>query len=95
MEFHWKSKNISNKKISRSLSPIFNKENINKVRESEGKSGSFFFFSHDNKFIIKTVTNTELNNMLGNFMKGYYEHIKTNPQSLLAKIYGLYSIVIR
>ena len=74
---------------------MLNKENINKIRESEGKSGSFFFFSHDNKFIIKTITNNELNTMLGKFMQNYYEHTSTTPESLLARIYGLYSIVIK
>lgn len=68
---------------------------MNQIRESEGKSGSFFFFSHDRKFIIKTITNNELQTMLGNFMKNYYEHTTTYPESLLARIYGLYSIVIK
>jgi 1-phosphatidylinositol-4-phosphate 5-kinase len=68
---------------------------MNKVRESEGKSGSFFFFSHDNKFIIKTITNNELNTMLGNFIKNYHEHVINYPDSILARIYGLYSIVIK
>jgi hypothetical protein len=77
------------------LNPALNKENINKIRESEGKSGSFFFFSHDNKFIIKTITDNELNTMLGDFIKNYYEHCTSTPESLLARIYGLYSIVIK
>ena len=68
---------------------------MNKVRESEGKSGSFFFFSHDKKFLIKTITTNELNTMLGKFMKNYYEHTSTNSDTLLAKIYGLYSIIIK
>ena len=32
-----------------------NKEMIFKAGESSGKSGSFFFFSKDNRFIIKTL----------------------------------------
>jgi 1-phosphatidylinositol-4-phosphate 5-kinase len=78
-----------------SLNPISNSESMNKMRESEGKSGSFFFFSHDNNFLIKTVTNNELNNMLGSFMKAYYEHITSNSETLLAKIYGIYTIDIK
>jgi hypothetical protein len=31
-----------------------------KAGEGAGRSGSFFFFSHDKKFIIKTMTNQEL-----------------------------------
>jgi hypothetical protein len=32
-----------------------------KAGEGAGRSGSFFFFSHDRKFIIKTMTKEELN----------------------------------
>lgn len=66
-----------------------------KVKESEGKSGSFFFFSQDNKFLIKTITQGELNTILGQFMKTYYEHIKDNNESVLARIYGVYTVKIR
>jgi hypothetical protein len=31
-----------------------------KAGEGAGRSGSFFFFSHDRKFIIKTMTKGEL-----------------------------------
>lgn len=33
--------------------------------------------------------------MLGEFMEKYYEHTSATPESLLARIYGLYSIVIK
>jgi 1-phosphatidylinositol-4-phosphate 5-kinase len=81
--------------LSNSFNPILNSESINKMRESEGKSGSFFFFTNDNNFLIKTITDSELNNMLGNFMKAYYEHIINNEETLLAKIYGIFSIQIK
>lgn len=35
-----------------------------KAGESQGKSGSFFFFSHDRKFIIKTMFDDELQIMM-------------------------------
>jgi hypothetical protein len=31
-----------------------------KAGEGAGRSGSFFFFSHDRKYIIKTMTQSEL-----------------------------------
>ena len=43
-----------------SLSPKFNLDQVFKAGEGAGKSGSFFFFSHDKKFIIKTMTDEEL-----------------------------------
>ena len=51
---------ISNDDIKKSLSPELNRDMVFKAGESQGKSGSFFFFSHDKKFIIKTMTNQDL-----------------------------------
>ena len=53
-------------------------------------SGSFFFFSKDNRFLIKTLRGDEKEialNMLDNFIE-YCENHKT----LIAKIYGIYTI---
>ncbi len=46
--------------LYQSLSPKFNRDMVFKAGEGAGKSGSFFFFSHDHKFIIKTMTAGEL-----------------------------------
>ena len=46
--------------FSVSLSPKFNRDMIFKAGEGAGRSGSFFFFSHDQKFVVKTMTSTEL-----------------------------------
>lgn len=43
-----------------SLSPKFNRDMVFKAGEGAGRSGSFFFFSHDQKFIVKTMTKGEL-----------------------------------
>ena len=46
---------ISLQTIGESLDLQKNKKMVFKSGESEGKSGSFFFFSHDNRFLIKTM----------------------------------------
>ena len=56
-----------------------------------GKSGSFFFFSHDTNFLIKTMTMNDFNAFMYLF-KFYFEHINQYPESLIARIYGVYSI---
>ncbi len=38
-----------------------NRDSIFRSGEGAGKSGSFFFFSQDNKFLVKTATNGEKN----------------------------------
>ena len=46
---------ITSEQLKRTLDLDLNAENIVKARESLGASGSFFFFSYDNKFVIKTI----------------------------------------
>lgn len=59
--------------------------------ESQGKSGSFFFFSHDKKFIIKTLYDDELKIFL-EALPDYFEHLRSNPNSLIARIYGVFKV---
>lgn len=68
---------------------------MERIKEGEGKSGSFFFFSHDGKFLIKTMTSSELNTFLGDFVVSYHEHMMNNPDTILAKIYGVYTVIIK
>ena len=56
----FKSFFINQKVLHASLSPKFNLEQVFGAGEAAGKSGSFFFFSHDRRFIIKTMTDEEL-----------------------------------
>ena len=79
--------------IEQSLSPIndANIKSIFKAGEGMGKSGSFFFFSHDTNFLIKTMTMNDFNAFMYVF-KFYFEHINQYPDSLIARIYGVYSV---
>lgn len=58
-----------------------------------GKSGSFFFFSHDKKLLIKTMTDSDFHAFMKLFRK-YFEHINEFPHSIIARIYGVYQISI-
>ncbi|TIB28357.1 hypothetical protein E3P86_03868 [Wallemia ichthyophaga] len=58
---------------------------------SPGKSGSFFYFSRDFKYIIKTVSHTE-HKFLRSILKDYYNHVKSNPHTLLSRFYGLHRV---
>lgn len=63
-----------------------------KAGQGAGLSGSFFFFSHDNKFLIKTMNSKERKLLLG-MLDDMIEHYKaTNNQSLIARIYGVFTI---
>ncbi|KAI9345645.1 hypothetical protein BDR26DRAFT_856386 [Obelidium mucronatum] len=58
---------------------------------SPGKSGSFFYFSQDYRFIIKTISFKE-HKFLRKVLKNYFEHIKANPETLLSRILGLHRV---
>lgn len=90
-----KADNNIDEVIATSLSPFLNIDGLKEMKKSQGKSGSFFFFTSNNKFLIKTITNEELDTLLNGFMEKYYIHIINNPDSLLARLYGLYTITIK
>ena len=58
---------------------------------SPGKSGSFFYFSRDYRFIIKTISHTE-HKFLRSILKEYHAHIVNNPHTLLSRFYGLHRV---
>lgn len=73
------------------------KENLSRICNSglnqAGKSGEFFFFSKDNKFVIKTICLREVKALL-KILPKYTQHFKENPNSLIVKIYGLFAFKI-
>ena len=77
----------------KSLSLEENRKKVFKAGESAGKSGSFFFFPMTtNGLLIKTMKGNEKKIML-NILDDYIDHIKkSNNKSLLARIYGIYTI---
>ena len=83
--------NLNFNLIVRSLSPSLNREQAFKAGEGSGKSGSFFFFSHDKQFIIKTMKTAELK-ALKRILPEYVAYLIKNPYSMLAKIYGMFTL---
>jgi len=66
---------------------------MKKAGEGAGKSGSFFFISHNYELIIKTMTSGELKTWKKIF-KHYFNHVTSHRDSLLARIYGIYSVTM-
>ncbi|XP_053910781.1 phosphatidylinositol 4-phosphate 5-kinase type-1 beta isoform X1 [Cuculus canorus] len=56
-----------------------------------GASGSLFFVTSDDAFIIKTVQHKEAD-FLQKLLPGYYMNLNQNPRTLLPKFYGLYCV---
>ncbi|XP_047523762.1 phosphatidylinositol 4-phosphate 5-kinase type-1 alpha isoform X24 [Pieris napi] len=54
-----------------------------------GASGSIFYLTNDDEFIIKTVQHKE-GEFLQKLLPGYYLNLDQNPRTLLPKFFGLY-----
>ncbi|XP_046648867.1 phosphatidylinositol 4-phosphate 5-kinase type-1 alpha-like isoform X8 [Daphnia pulicaria] len=57
-----------------------------------GASGSIFYLSADDEFIIKTVQHKE-GEFLMKLLLGYYMNLNQNPRTLLPKFFGLYCYI--
>eukprot|EP01039_Chlorochromonas_danica_P010862 gene10862-12073_t len=58
---------------------------------SNSKSGQFFFYSHDGKYMLKTQTKEE-NKFMRRILPNYYKYMMENPHSLLVRILGMHRI---
>jgi Ca2+-binding EF-hand superfamily protein len=58
---------------------------------SEGKSGSFFYFTTDGRYMIKTLRPEE-KTALTEIMPDYYYHMMRNPESMLTRYLGMHEL---
>jgi 1-phosphatidylinositol-4-phosphate 5-kinase len=59
---------------------------------SSGKSGSFFYYTADGRFMLKTISTAEFK-FFKKILKNYYYHIEKNDDTLITRIYGLHKMV--
>ncbi|TKY62098.1 Phosphatidylinositol 4-phosphate 5-kinase 9 [Spatholobus suberectus] len=58
---------------------------------SPGKSGSVFFLSQDDRFMIKTLRRSEVKVLL-RMLPDYHHHVKSYENTLITKFFGLHRI---
>ncbi|XP_059309302.1 phosphatidylinositol 4-phosphate 5-kinase 1-like [Lycium ferocissimum] len=58
---------------------------------SPGKSGSSFYLTHDDRFIIKTLKKSEVK-VLIRMLQNYYRHVGQYKSSLVTKFYGVHCV---
>ncbi|XP_050210026.1 phosphatidylinositol 4-phosphate 5-kinase 7 [Mercurialis annua] len=61
---------------------------------SPGKSGSIFYLSHDDRFVIKTLKKSELKFFL-RMLPNYYDHVGRHENTLITKFFGVHRIKLR
>lgn len=77
--------------ISESFDLEHNQDQIKLFEEpTGGKSGEFFFFSSDNRLILKTITSNELMTLLSR-LPHYADYVLNNRMTMLSIVYGIYS----
>ena len=87
---------ISNDDYLKSLGPenflcnlIITKNKSLKEICSSGKSGSFFYYSYDSKYLMKTIPESEFNKFK-EMLQDYYLYMYEHPKTLLQRFFGLY-----
>ncbi|XP_024983824.1 phosphatidylinositol 4-phosphate 5-kinase 6-like isoform X3 [Cynara cardunculus var. scolymus] len=58
---------------------------------SPGKSGSFFYLTNDDKYMIKTMKKSEVK-VLKRMLPAYFEHVKSFENTLVTKFFGLHCV---
>ncbi|XP_031399947.1 phosphatidylinositol 4-phosphate 5-kinase 6-like isoform X1 [Punica granatum] len=58
---------------------------------SPGKSGSFFYLTHDDRYMIKTIKKAETK-MLLKMLPAYYTHVRAFENTLVTKFFGLHCV---
>lgn len=58
-----------------------------------GKSGSFFFYSDDGKYMLKTLSVDEYV-FFRKFIPDYYFHLYKNPHTLITRFFGFHKIIV-
>lgn len=77
---------------SRSFSVSKSKHNTAMMEKfTEGRSGSFFYFTHDSRYIVKTVSSSEVT-LLNQHIRDYFFYLHSNPDSLLTRFFGLHAM---
>lgn len=65
-----------------------------KELSSPGKSGSIFYLSQDERFVIKTLRKAELKILLKMLPK-YYNHVRAYDNTLVTKFFGVHRITLK
>jgi len=85
--------NISAESYKASMSPanFLGKLSDQLAKFSDGRSNSFFIFSPDKKFIIKTISDQEAKVLL-EMLPRLHEYFKANHHSLITRFYGCHGV---
>lgn len=83
---------ISSDSICKSFDIYENLQTLKTNAGNEGgRSASFFYFSKDKKFLIKTISRGEKKILINKLLPDLHKHLMIYPGSILSKIIGVFS----
>ena len=86
---------LENIDIDEMIESFLPKNNTQGLKKSQGKSGSFFISTDDNKYMVKSLKSDEIDLIRNGFLSKYIKHIeRTNNESLLCRLYGMFNIMM-
>ena len=86
---------LENIDIDEMIKSFLPKNNSHGLKRSQGKSGSFFISTDDNKYMVKSLKSDEIDLIRNGFLSKYVRYIEeTKNQSLLCRLYGMYNIMM-
>ena len=74
------------------VSPYNYQKLISLIKEEGGRSGAFIFLTHDQRFLIKTISQADTKCFLSIMLTKYLERIENFPDSKLVRILGVFKI---
>jgi hypothetical protein len=84
---------ISDDFLFQSFVPLHNIQAIHNFFTGTGKSSSFFFFSDNKAFVLKTLKESERKLLFDqNILENYFEYLQSHETSLLSKMYGIFTL---
>lgn len=84
---------ITEDHLFQSFVPLHNIQAIHNFFTGSGKSSSFFFFSDNKQFVLKTIPEKERKLLLEQgLLIQYHKHLSEHRNSALSKIYGIFTI---
>eukprot|EP01084_Bolivina_argentea_P311701 539568_1 len=87
---------ISDEEYQKSIIPLDVKQQLKVLQNckiSDGKSGAFFFITHDSKFVVKTLKQNEIKFLIS-ILKSYVKYLQANKYTILSRYVGLHSLKI-
>jgi len=81
----------TNEIIARALAPVGNRHLVDPASNyNKGKSSSFIFIDHSEKFVVKSISQKERKYFIKYMLKGYDNRVIHDKNSRLVRILGVY-----